>query len=173
MSLTIMQSLHAKTKNKYQYSHKQIKINFFPRTPEQMAAFYEGRGFSKAMIKQLEQQCFITIGIRNKSQQIIWLDLSNWRFTSTNGKLQRLNRTYWKSLWKKMDIPLSHQSTFRWTLLPEELDFRPNEHEGGNITLPYSKTPFTLHARFETKADKSGQPIIIEIKNLECASNES
>lgn len=158
-----------KTKNKAQYTDKQIRISFSARTPEQIAAFYEGRGFSKAMVTKLKQQCFITVGIHNKSRHVIWLDLSNWIFANNNSAFKRLNRAHWKSVWKKMNIPLAHQSTFRWTLLPEKLDFRSNEHEGGNIILPFSDKPFTLRAHFKTKADKSGKPVIIQINNLQCA----
>lgn len=161
--------LHAKTTNEAQYSNEQIRIKFSPRTPEQIAAFYEGRGFSKAMVNKLKQQCFITVRILNKSRDIIWLDLSNWTFTNTEGEFKRTTRTEWKLLWKKMAIPLAHQSTFRWTLLPEELDFRPNEHEGGNITLPFSSKPFTLQAGFKTKADKSGKAFSIQTNTIQCA----
>ncbi len=162
-------TLQAKAKNKAQYANKQIKIGFSPRTAEQIAAFYEGRGFSKAMVNKLKQQCFITVGIHNKSHDVIWLDLANWTFKNANGEFKRFSRAYWKSVWKKMNIPLAHQSTFRWTLLPEALDFRPNEREGGNIILPFSDKPFTLQAHFKTKADKSGKAFTAQIKNLQCA----
>ncbi len=166
--LLIPPVVQAKAKNKAQYENKQIKIRFSSRTPEQIAAFYEGRGFSKAMVNKLKPLCFITVGIRNKSRDVIWLDLANWRFKNTEGEFKQFNRTYWKSLWKQMNIPLAHQSTFRWTLLPETLDFRPNEHEGGNIILPFSDKPFTLQAQFKTKADKSGKRFTIQVNNLQC-----
>ena len=160
--------LHAATKYKAQYNDEKIKLTLLSRSPEQIAAFYEGRGFSKKMINKLKQQCFITVGLHNKSSQILWLDLSNWYFTNHNGEIRRLNRKYWKSVWKTMNIPLAHQSTFRWTLLPEVLDFRTNEFEGGNIILPASNQPFTLRAQFATKADKSGKAINIQLNNIQC-----
>lgn len=162
-------TLHAKTKNKAQYANKQIRISFLFRTPEQIAAFYEGRGFSKAMVKKLKQQCFITVGLHNKSLDVVWLDLANWTFKNAKGEFKRFNRAYWKSAWEKMNIPLAHQSTFRWTLLPEALDFRPNEHEGGNIILPFSNKLFTLQAHFKTKTDKSGEAFTIQVNSLQCA----
>ena len=164
----LSQPVQAKQNNRYQYKGNQIKISLSPRAPEQIAAFYEGRGFKKEMVNKLKQQCFITIGIHNKSKDILWHDASKWTFTSKTGNIQRLDRTYWKSVWKEMYIPLAHQSTFRWTLLPEELDFRSNEGEGGNIILPYSTKPFTLKAEFKTKADKSGKPIKVRIDGIQC-----
>lgn len=156
---------------KFQFNSPQLKISLTPRTPEQIGAFYEGRGFSKAMINILKQQCFLTVIIKNKSRNILWHDLSNWNFTSSNKNILRYNRAYWKNKWQKMHIPLAHQSTFRWTLLPESLDFRSNEAEGGNIILPYTNTPVTLRAVFKAKADNSGKPVNIKINNIRCAKH--
>jgi len=160
--------IQANPTNQYQYSNKKIRIRLLPRSPEQIAAFYEGRGFSKEMVNKLKQVCFITTGIHNKTQQILWHNLTYWHFTTKNGDIKRYTRHYWKNEWEKMGIPLAHQSTFRWTLLPDALDFRANEHEGGNIILPFTAEPFTLTARFKTGKDKAGMPIEIKIENLQC-----
>lgn len=166
--LILSQPVQAKQNSRYQYNDNQIKISLSPRTPEQIAAFYEGRGFKKEMVNKLKQQCFITIGIHNKSKDILWHDASKWIFTSKSGNIQRLDRTHWKSVWKEMNIPLAHQSTFHWTQLPEKLDFRSSEGEGGNIILPYTNQPITLKAEFKTKANKSGKPINVMIDGIQC-----
>ena len=62
-----------------------VKIEFMPRTLNQMSAFCEARGFQPATVELLSKQCFITIRIYNTGRQSIWLDLDNWRF-STNSK---------------------------------------------------------------------------------------
>lgn len=67
-----------------------------------------------------------------------------------------------------MNIPQAHQSTFRWTLLPEQLDFRPNEAEGGNIILPWQDKPITIHAIFNTDKDKFAKPIEIKLDDISC-----
>jgi len=71
----------------------ELEIKFIARTPNQMASFYEARGFPKAMRDILKKQCFITVGIDNKSDKKIWLDLADWHFsaagkphTETTGK---------------------------------------------------------------------------------------
>lgn len=153
------------------YESDRLVVNLTPRTPQQIAAFYEGRGFSDTMIDILREQCFITVFIENKSRDIIWLDLDHWRFTNADGPLVRRDRQHWKAHWQKMDIPLAHQSTFRWTLLPEQLDFLPDEREGGNIILPREAQPFTLSARFDTGEQREGTPIKVKLENLRCADN--
>jgi len=70
-----------------------------------------------------------------------------------------------------MNAPMASQSTFRWTLLPERLDFRPDEAEGGNLVLPREKGPFTLEAYFLAGADKAGEAIRVRLENLYCAED--
>lgn len=153
------------------YESPQLSVWLSPRTPQQIAAFYEARGFSQAMLAYIKPLCFITVRIRNKSQHVIWLDLKNWQFSDTSGTLQRFHRNDLKATWQNMNVPLAHQSTFRWTLLPEKLDFRPGETEGGNIVLPRHGKPVHLKATFMTHANKAGQAILVELDNINCANN--
>ena len=161
--------VHAETEAKYQSN--ELQVNIKSRTPQQMAAFYGARGFDKTMIEELTNVCFVTVFIKNKSQDIIWLDLNQWQFSNINGPLERLDRIYWSSKWKQMNAPLAHQSTFRWTLLPETLDFYPDEREGGNIILPRTNLPFTIKANFPTQADRSGSAHTVVFNNLTCAED--
>jgi hypothetical protein len=70
-----------------------------------------------------------------------------------------------------MGIPLSKQSTFRWTLLPETRDSFPGGHDGGNILLPFTREPISLTATFATGEDKQGEPITITTDKLFCAED--
>lgn len=151
--------------------HEDLSIEFSPRTPEQMGSFYEARGFPREVREVLQQQCFITVKIRNHSQKKIWLDLAEWQF-SVNGKvIQREHRDYWKQRWQAMNVPLRYQSTFRWTLIPESLDYLPGEEEGGNLVLPFTRGKMTLDAKFATGKDKDGEPIHIHFDQLYCAED--
>lgn len=163
----------AVAENKIRFDSTELRITLASRTPQQMAAFYEARGFNIAMLDKIKQYCFITVFIQNKSNDIIWLNLNNWQFISDNHQLSRVDRHQLKKIWQSMNIPLAHQSTFRWTLLPEQLDFRANEREGGNIVLPWTNTTITVTARFDTLSNKSGKPIKIKLDNLQCQKNPS
>ncbi len=148
-----------------------MEIDFTPRTANQMGSFYEARGFPKAMLDVLKEQCFISVGILNTSNKKIWLELSRWEFFSNGKAIKREHRDYWKKRWQSMDIPLNKQSTFRWTLLPETLDYLPGESEGGNIVLPFSKHPITINATFATGENKQGEKITITTDKLFCAED--
>lgn len=158
----------ADNKDRYRLETKNIKIGMFPRTPSQMAGFYEGRGFPDKAIEATRKYCFITVGMRNTGKQVIWLDLASWRFYNKHGEIQRTSRDQWKQTWQQLGVPLANQSTFNWTLLPEQRDLHPDEPAGGNITLQPVDGSFNVKATFATGKDKSGQPLVVELQNVRC-----
>ena len=149
----------------------ELDVELTPRTPNQMGSFYEARGFPKNMLDVLKKQCYITVGIRNKSDRKIWLELSNWTFSAAGKPIKREHRDYWKKRWQEMNIPLNKQSTFRWTLIPEKLDYLPGEEEGGNILLPFTKGFISVRATFSTGENKQGKKITITTDKLFCAED--
>lgn len=151
---------------------EQIEIQLAPRTPNQLMSFYEARGFPSEMIDILSRQCFITVRIHNKSKEIIWHDLANWQFSHNSKPLTREHRNYWLDKWHSMNVPQASISTFRWTLIPETLDYLPDEEEGGNIILPRVQGPISVKASFATGDDKQGDVLSIEYNELYCAENK-
>ncbi|NOX91826.1 MAG: hypothetical protein GXP18_05070 [Gammaproteobacteria bacterium] len=149
------------------FENAQLRLQLFPWSTEQMAAFFEARGFPTAMIEELSAYCFFTASIKNKRNAVLQLDLTNWDFVSRDGRLQRIPRSQWPPLWKKMNVPLASQSTFRWMLLPETLHFYAHEKEGGNIVLKKTKAIFSLRARFGL-GENTG-PVVAMVNNLQCA----
>ncbi len=151
--------------------NRYFKLRLIARTPEQIAAFYYARGFPQAMIERITKTCFITTGITNKTKDILWMDLAHWKFTTAdNRQVRRFSRRYWFALWKKMKVPLRFQSTFRWTLIPRSLDYRPQEREGGNITLEPTTQSFTLTALFHVGQDqRTARPVLLHLPGIRCA----
>lgn len=154
------------------YTHESgvLKFTIKPRTAQQMAAFYEGRGFPAEAVRLTREACFFTVGIKNKTHDVLWLDSGNWQFNTPSGPLQAISRGEWKQRWQKIGLEQSFQSTFRWTLLPVQLDFQAGEREGGNITLPRTDATFDLRASFAGGKDKQGTHTVVEIKNLRCTT---
>jgi len=146
-----------------------IRMTITPRTPQQIAAFYEGREFPKTAINATHSACFFTVGIHNKSKNIIWLDTLRWQLKSNNSNIAIISKKQWATQWQKLNLQTRFQSTFRWTLLPQKLDFYPDEREAGNITIPRQSETFNLTAHFATGVDKRGQSIVLEFKDLQCA----
>ena len=145
-----------------------FRMRLIPRTPEQMAAFYEGRGFPEAARNIIKTTCFFTTGFRNKSDKVIWLQLANWHFYTAKGEVKRLDRDFWNQQWDTIQLAQASRSTFGWTLLPEERDLQPHESVGGNIVLPMTNEPLTLKAYFVTGQNKRGTGINVEFRNVRC-----
>ncbi|MGV6825509.1 MAG: hypothetical protein ACWA5Q_00910 [bacterium] len=171
MLAELLLSASALTPLPLEVNHYPLQLLMFPRSPNQMVAFYTGRKFPAEMIDILEQQCFVTIGIHNRGLNKLWLNLENWEFEHDGKPLQRLDRQYWLNRWSDMGMPQAKISTFRWTLIPEKLDYLPGEQEGGNIILPRVKGPVTLRAKFKIGENQEMKPLRIEFDQLFCAEN--
>lgn len=140
-------------------------------TPEQMAAFYEARGFPQEAIQRLGETCFVMAHVENRGQQVLWLESKNWRFVTATGELQRLDRSHWDAVWDEIDLPQASRSTFGWTQLPEERDLQPGEPVGGNLILPATEQSFTLEADFHTGNHKRAGMVSVRFENLHCAKD--
>jgi hypothetical protein len=141
-------------------------------TPDQMAAFYEARGFPRGAIERLRQTCFVMAHIENRGKRIVWLELKNWHFLSGQGEIRRLDRNYWDTVWDEVKLPPASRATFGWTQLPEGRDLQPGEPVGGNLILTATDEPFTLQADFLTGGDKRAGIISARFENLRCATDQ-
>ena len=139
-----------------------------PRTPEQMAAFYEARGFPQAALERISDTCFVTVHIRNRGNRIIWLDLAEWRFRSAGRPLRRLDRDYWQTQWDAIELRQASRSTFGWTLLPEIRDLQPDEPVGGNIVFPGHTLAFDMTLKLPTGKQRRGETITLEFNDIDC-----
>lgn len=153
--------------NRIEFEDAVLKLIVIPRTREQMKAFYEGRGFPKQAIAAIAEACFMTVIVKNKTGDVLWLELDNWQVGGA-ADIARLDRAYWKQRWESINVPMANRSTFGWTLLPERRDLRADEGVGGNITLAYSQKPFTLSARFFLGADKQAGTHTVQLDQLQC-----
>lgn len=154
----------------HRFENQHVRVRLIPRSPDQVAAFYIGRGFPAPMVELIRGQCFITVGVRNRSRQIVWHDLSRWSFRNQQGQaIERRTRPWWRDQWRAMNAPKPSQATFRWTLMPEQLDFRPGEAEGGNVVLPATDGDITLDAEFMLGDQGDGESLAVRFEGLRCA----
>ena len=158
---------HAAERGVYQNSGVTFSISV--RTPEQIRAFYSGRGFPETAILELESKCLLTVGIQNNRKDIVWLEPSKWRFVTEHGaEVPRISRDEWNLHWAKLNIPLASRATFGWTQLPESRDLYPGETAGGNIVVVPPPDTFSVEATFETGSDRNGTPVRINAGMLQC-----
>jgi len=159
-------------KNPLKFEDEQVSMRLVLRTPEQLSAFYQGRGFSQAAIERILETCFITPIIHNKRLDALWLELDNWQFAADKQSIARLTRDYWPGKWREVGLPQAQRSTFGWTLMPELRDLRLDESVGGSVVIPMQSRPFTLTAHFHTGLDKKGKIKTIVFEGVQCVSKE-
>ena len=146
-----------------------VSLSVTPRMPEQVAAFYEARGFSREAVKALAEACFLTTNVLHRRQDVVWLELDNWRFRDAEGReIARLPRQYWVALWEQVTLPQGKRATFGWTQLPESRDLRTGEPVGGNVVLVPPTGEFSLEARFRTGAFRREGEIVVRLSGLRC-----
>jgi hypothetical protein len=143
-----------------------------PHTPEQMAAFYEARGFPPAAIEKIKATCFVTVHIENRSQRVIWMEPDTWKFSSHGQPVQRLETGYWDTQWDAVGLSQANRSTFGWTQLPAVRDLQPEESVGGNIVLPGNTGRFNLEAYLQSGQDRRGKQLEIRFENVTCPPGE-
>jgi hypothetical protein len=152
------------------FEDKTLSIRVVVRSRDQLAAFYLARGFNQAAVDEILSTCFITPIIRNKTFEVLWLDLDEWRFARSDTEISRIKRSYWPPRWEAVQLPRAQRSTFGWTLMPEARDLRLDESVGGNVVIPMQDGPFTLTMHFPTGADRQGPVKTVVFEGLRCAS---
>ena len=154
-----------------EYEDDEVYMRLVLRTPAQLSAFYQGRQFNQAAIDKILETCFVTPIIRNKTLDVLWLELDRWEFTTDGQAITRLTRDYWPPRWQETGLSQAHRSTFGWTLMPEVRDLRLDESVGGSVVIPMQTRPFTLTANFPTGADKQGKTKTIVFEDIQCAAD--
>ena len=153
--------------------NRDLLVVLRPLTAEQTAAFYEARGFPREAIDIIKSTCFVTVHVRNRGKQVIWLDTGHWSFTHDGKPLRHLDKSWWDAQWARIDLRQASRSTFGWTQLPLQRDLQPDEPVGGNIVLPGDTRRFDMTLRMATGADRRGEPVILEFSDVECPQAEA
>lgn len=168
---SLLPAASARAAERDTYQSNGITFSVSVRTPDQIRAFYAGRGFPEAAITELASKCLLTVGMRNNRQDIVWLEPAKWRFVTAQGaEVHRVTREEWALHWEQLNIPLASRATFGWTQLPESRDLYPGETAGGNIAVVPPADSFTVTALFETGADRHGTPIKLQSAPLTCGN---
>ena len=151
------------------YVGQGMTLHVSVRTADQITAFYTGRGFPAAMIREFDAVCFVTVGMRHMRKEVLWLEPARWRFVDVAGKaLHRLDRDRWNRRWEEIQAPPAARATFGWTQLPESRDLQPGEPVAGNVTIERPSGAFALELLFPTGADRSGAEVTVRVAGLTC-----
>jgi hypothetical protein len=146
-----------------------VAITVQPLTAKWRTAFYNGRGFTEAVIRPYVQACGFSFDMRNDGASALSVRLQDWRTMDASGKegALRLPQT-WDAEWEKAGIAEAGRIAFRWAQFQSEIAFEPGDWIMGMATLEARPAaPFRLLAVYR---DEKGRHEIL-IENLACAAD--
>ena len=144
------------------------------RTPEQLTAFYTARGLPANAVDEIARHCFLTVIMRNRREDVVWLIPARWRFVDADGRaLKRITRPQWQQAWQRLKVPAAARNTFGWTQIPERRDLQPDEPVGGNMALAMPQAAFTLFAEFPLGTADAKRTLRVQVPNLRCGGEGS
>lgn len=151
-----------------------VELFVDPRTPAQLEGFYSARGLPPQAIEEIKHYCFITVGVHNHRDDVVWLLPDRWRITDARGRqLHRVARARWDARWQALNVAPAARSAFGWTQLPDARDLQTDEPVGGNFAIERPSGAFTLVAIFPIGSAKGTRSVRIPIEHLRCAEDEN
>jgi hypothetical protein len=136
--------------------------------PDQVNAFYIGRGFTKEQIRPYAEKCVYTAIFRNDTAigRIHFLR-KNWKITNKDQEKNITENSVWLNLFKSENVKPSALIAFRLSQLPEEQEYDPNGdwNQGMlSIDIPIG-TIFEITVNWDIK----GSPYKLKLKGVHCA----
>ncbi len=142
-----------------------VTLELTQRTPEQVEAFYLGRGFPPELARRIAGFCVLVVALRNQSQAPIRYELDRWRYVTPDGKA-RIPRPKedWIREWREYGV------IFGFSQLSGAQTFQPGDWNGAMVTfeVPHGGR-FDLHYQWTTQ----GREITGTIEGVRCATDPS
>ncbi len=139
--------------------------------PDQVRAFFQGRGFSAEQSERVARHCVFQMIVRNEAQATTPMDiaLDEWRVISADTTIG-IPRTAsdWDQEWGRLSVGQGPRIAFRWALFPASQQFQPGDWNMGMLTLavPAGAT-FDLQAVWHSGAELQDATI----DDLRCAED--
>ncbi len=142
-----------------------VTLELVSRRPEQVQAFYLGRGFPPGLARRIASYCTISVGLRNDGPDPIHYDLSRWRYVTEDGVVRNPKaKEDWMREWKARGI------RFGFSQLSRSQTFEPGDWNAAMVSfeVPHGAR-FDLHYQWETPHGE----VTGTLEEVHCASDES
>lgn len=139
--------------------------------PDQVRAFFQGRGFSVEESERVARHCVYQMIVRNEAQADTPMEiaLDEWRVIGA-GKTIGVPRTAsdWDQEWARLGVGQGPRIAFRWALFPASQEFQPGDWNMGMLTLAVPiGDAFDLQASWRRGAGSQ----VATIDDLRCAED--
>ena len=112
-----------------------MSLRFVQRIPDQVRAFFLSRGFSTEDAEHIATSCAFQTVLTNTSHKTVPdplnFDLHEWVVTHKGMKSGMKTREDWSKEWDKKKVSENSKLTFKWALVPTQMEYRPNDYNWG------------------------------------------
>jgi len=149
----------------------QARLSLSQLLPDQVRAFFQGRGFTAEQSERIAGFCVFQTVVRNEAEadEPLEVDITDWRVLR-DGMESGTPRTAasWDTEWQSRDTGQAPRIAFRWALFPTSQTFAPGDWNMGMLTLdlPAGET-FDLHIGWR----RDGQTKNLEMTGISCAED--
>lgn len=154
---------------RHRASQGNVTITANPLSTASRTSFYEGRGFSAALIQPYARSCGFSFGMQNAGSWPITTRLADWFAIGADGRQVpfRLPEE-WEANWEGLAVPQAAGIAFRWAQFQPENTFEPGDWIMGMAVLKgIPVTPLRLVARY--RDSKGNHEIVLD--GLTCAQD--
>jgi hypothetical protein len=146
-----------------------VTITANPLSTASRTSFYEGRGFTSAIIHPYARSCGFSFGMQNAGSWPITTRLADWRAIGADGRQVpfRLPEE-WDADWERLDVAQATRIAFRWAQFQSENIFEPGDWIMGMAVLKdVPAIPLRLVTRY--RDNKGDHEIVLD--GLTCAQD--
>jgi hypothetical protein len=149
----------------------QARITLSQLLPDQVRAFFQGRGFSPAQSEVVARACGFQMVVRNAAGApgAMAIELGAWRVQRPGAESAPPRvAASWEAEWARLGVAPASRIAFRWALFPAEQAFQPGDWNMGMLLLEVpAGAVFDLHATWRI----DGQARAAALDGVRCAED--
>ncbi len=149
-----------------------VSLTLTPVLPDQVRAFYLGRGFDADSAELLATTaCVFQTVFRNESVvHGIAFNLADWRARTPTGERPPKLEREWQREWERRGVPAGARTAFRYALFPTEHRYDVGDWNMGMTT--YALPPGS-HFDLKFVWREGDKPREAVLRNVRCASDDN
>ena len=154
----------------WQLDAEGLSVRLVQRLPDQIRAFFLGRGFGSGAADRFARSCVFQTILRHPAEGIhegtLGVDLAEWVVERSGDRHPLALAESWDLIWAEMGELESARIAFRWALFPTQQEFEPGDYNWGMISfgLPPG-SPFDLHLKWRL----GDREVVGTIEGIDCA----
>lgn len=112
-----------------------MSLRFVQRIPDQSRAFFLAQGFSAKDAEHIATSCTFQTVLTNTSHKSVPaplnFDLREWVINYKGKSSGMKTREDWDKEWGEKKISRNSRLTFKWALVPTQMEYKPNDYNWG------------------------------------------